>query len=119
MFTIAAKRKKKKNWKEFAEEDSQALLSDPHWQADLVLQGPDCLLQCALENQEQASTPLLQREQSFHISKLVCKRKFPGSELSVAVLKLRCTRFIGGGRGVFKMWISRPHSRDSYLVGLG
>ena len=33
----------------------------------------------------------------------------PSEMLSVAVLKLRCTRFIGGGRGVLKMRIFRPH----------
>ena len=43
----------------------------------------------------------------------------PSVMLSVPVLKLRCTRFIGGGRGVLKMRIFRPHPRNSYSVGLG
>ena len=43
----------------------------------------------------------------------------PSEMLSVAVFKLRCTRFIGGGRGVLKMRIFRPHPRNSFSVGLG
>ena len=34
------------------------LCSDPHWQTDLVIQEPEHLCQCVLENQEQESTPL-------------------------------------------------------------
>ena len=71
---VAKKKKKKKRTGKNLLKRILRLCPDPQWKAELVIQEIDRLLQCALENSEQARTPLLQRKQSFPISKLGHKR---------------------------------------------